>query len=116
MSTPTSNDLGKVITSAKARQAIYAGYVVGIFVLGAIQVGFAAANMGTPTALAVALAVAAYAGAPVAGLAAVNSGAPQTRVELVPGPSRDQILADLSYLDPDEQNTELQAARARVEG
>lgn len=31
-------------------------------------------------------------------------------------PSRDQILADFAKLDPDEQNADLQAARARVEG
>ncbi|OJU39673.1 MAG: hypothetical protein BGN97_00185 [Microbacterium sp. 69-10] len=111
MSAPLPTDLGKVITSATVRKVIYTVYVVGIVFLGAIQVGFAATDAGTPAWLTVALAVAAYLGVPVAGLAAVNATAPA-----VSGPSRDQILSDLSYLDPDEQNTELQAARARVEG
>lgn len=108
MSTPLPTDLGKVITSAKARQAIYGVYVVGIVVLGGIQVGFAATDAGTPVWLSVALAVAAYLGIPVAGLAAVNSG--------TSAPSRDQILADFAKLDPDEQTADLQAARAHVEG
>lgn len=72
-SAPTPNDLGKVITSAKARKAVYSVYVVGIVVLGAIQVGTAAIEAGTPAWLTAALAVSAYLGIPVAGLAAVNT-------------------------------------------
>lgn len=73
MSTP-SPDLGKVINSAYARRLIYSVYVVAILVLGAFQVGFAASSAGVqPEWLTVALAVAAYLGVPIGGLAAVNT-------------------------------------------
>lgn len=73
MSTPTSNNLGNIVESARVRKAIYAVYVVAIIVIGAIQVGFAAISAGQPEWLTVSLAVAAYLGVPVGGLAAVNT-------------------------------------------
>ena len=73
MSTPTPNDLGSIIGSARARKAIYGAYVIGIVILGAIQVGFAAISAGQPDWLTVAIAVAAYLGIPVGGLAAANT-------------------------------------------
>lgn len=73
MSTPTPNDLGTVVSSAKARKAIYGIYVIGILVIGAIQVGFAAISAGQPDWLTVALAVGAYLGVPVGALAAANT-------------------------------------------
>lgn len=74
MSTPTANDLSKVISNAKARRAIYAVYVIGIVILGGIQVGFAAVDgLATPVWLTVALQVAAYLGIPVGALAAANT-------------------------------------------
>lgn len=80
MTTPTSNDLGTIVGSARARKAIYGAYVIGIVVLGAVQVGFAAISAGQPEWLTVALAVAAYLGIPVGGLAAVNTSASRTEV------------------------------------
>lgn len=73
MSTPTPNDLGTVVKSSKARQAIYAAYVFAIVVIGGIQVGFASLQAGQPEWLTVALAVAAYLGVPVGALAAANT-------------------------------------------
>ncbi len=73
MSTPTPDHLGTIITSAKARKAIYAAYVFAIIIIGAIQVGFAAISAGQPEWLTVAIAVAAYLGVPVGGLAAANT-------------------------------------------
>lgn len=73
MTTPTPNDLGTIVGSARARKAIYGTYVIGIVILGATQVGFAAISAGQPDWLTVALAVAAYLGIPVGGLAAANT-------------------------------------------
>lgn len=73
MTTPTPNDLGAIVGSAQARKAIYGTYVIGIVILGATQVGFAAISAGQPDWLTVALAVAAYLGIPVGGLAAANT-------------------------------------------
>lgn len=73
MSNPTPDHLGTIVTSAKARKAIYGAYVLAIIIIGAIQVGFAAISAGQPEWLTVALAVTAYLGIPVGGLAAVNT-------------------------------------------
>lgn len=73
MTTPNQNNLGTVIESARVRKAIYGAYVLAIIVIGAIQVGFAAISAGQPEWLTVALAVTAYLGVPVGGLAVVNT-------------------------------------------
>lgn len=73
MSTPTPNDIGTIISSGRARKIIYGVYVVGIVIIGAIQVGHAAISVEQPDWLTVALAVAAYLGVPVGGLAAANT-------------------------------------------
>lgn len=73
MSTPTPNDLGKVITSDLLRQVIYTVYVIGVLLLGAVQVAYAGAEAGAPVWLSIAQQVALYLGAPVAGLAVVNT-------------------------------------------
>mgnify|MGYP003582486309 CR=1 FL=1 len=69
----TSPDLASVITSASARKVIYGVYVVGVVILGAVQVGFAASSAGQPEWVSIALAVAAFAGVPVSGLAYANT-------------------------------------------
>jgi hypothetical protein len=66
-------NLDHVITSRLARRIIYTVYVLAVFVIGALQVAFAALDAGTPEWLTVAIAVAAYAGVPVGALAAVNT-------------------------------------------
>lgn len=73
MSTPTPNDLGKVVTSERARRVIYSAYVIAVILLGAMQVAYAGAEAGTPVWLNIAQQVALYLGVPVGGLAAVNT-------------------------------------------
>lgn len=73
MSTPTPNDLGTVVTSDKARRIIYSVYVIGILLLGAVQVAYAGSTAGVPEWVTIAQAVALYLGVPVGGLAAVNT-------------------------------------------
>lgn len=73
MSTPNQNNLGTIVESARVRKIIYSAYVVAIVIIGAIQVGFAAISAGQPEWLTVALAVAAYLGVPVGGLAVANT-------------------------------------------
>jgi hypothetical protein len=72
MSTP-STDLGKIITSATARKVIYSTYVILLVIVGAIQVAFAAVSSSQPAWLIGALAVMAYLGVPVGGLAIANT-------------------------------------------
>lgn len=75
------NNLGNVIKNAKARAAIYGAYVLIGLVIGALQVGFAAiAGVDQPDWLTISLAVYAYLGIPVGGLAAVNSSIVPTKV------------------------------------
>lgn len=69
---PTSRDLGRVITTPSIRQAIYGGYVVLLAVLGATSAGFAALKTGYPDWLTVANSAAGYLGIPIGGLAAAN--------------------------------------------
>lgn len=71
--THATPDLGSVITSNFARKIIYGVYVVGVVILGAVQVGFAASSAGQPEWVSIALAVAAYLGIPVGGLALANT-------------------------------------------
>lgn len=104
MSIPTSDTLGSIIGSARVRKAIYAAYVVAIVVIGAIQVGFAAVSAGQPEWLTVALAVTAYLGVPVGGLAVANAS---------PSVSRDDVLAPLVNLTPTEIEADIQAAASR---
>lgn len=74
MSTPNPGDLGKVFKSAYVRRLIYSVYIVGIVILGGFQVAFAASATGAqPEWLTIALAVAAYLGVPIGGLAAANT-------------------------------------------
>lgn len=73
MSTPTPNDLGTVVTSDKARRIIYSVYVIGILLLGAVQVAYAGSTAGVPEWVTIAQQVALFLGVPVGGLAAVNT-------------------------------------------
>lgn len=73
--TPTPNDLGVIITSPRARRLIYALYVLLLVAAGAMQVAFAALEAGQPDWLVATLAVLAYLGIPVGGLAAANTRA-----------------------------------------
>ena len=79
MSTTPAPNLGSVITNARARKIIYALYLVGLVLAGAAQVGFAAAQLGQPVWLVVTLAVLAYLGIPIGGLALVNTPASEGR-------------------------------------
>ena len=72
MSNLTPN-LGSVVTSATARRIIYSLYVIALVIVGALQVAFAATAGPTPEWLTVALAVLAYLGVPVGGLALANT-------------------------------------------
>lgn len=73
MSAPTPNDLGRVITSDRVRQIIYTAYVIAVVLLGAVQAAYAGSEAGAPVWLTIAQQVALYLGAPVAGLAVVNT-------------------------------------------
>ena len=73
MSAPTPNDLGRVITSDRVRQIIYTAYVISVVLLGAVQAAYAGSEAGAPVWLTIAQQVALYLGAPVAGLAVVNT-------------------------------------------
>lgn len=73
MNTPAPADLGVIVTSPRARKTIYGAYVLLLLAAGAAQVGFAAASAGQPVWLTAALAVLAYLGIPVGGLAAANT-------------------------------------------
>lgn len=59
---------------AKARAVIYGTYTVAVFVVGAIQVGYAQSDSGTPDWVGTALAVAAYVGVAIGVTAAANTG------------------------------------------
>lgn len=90
------NNLGNIIKNAKARAAIYGAYVIAGLLIGGIQVAFAAvAGVEQPTWLTVALAVYAYLGIPVGGLAAANSAIVPAKVietssvEAVVAPDKD---------------------------
>lgn len=73
MSNITPN-LGSVIPSATVRKIIYSAYVILLVVAGALQVAFAAPELGgQPTWLSIALNVLAYLGVPIGGLAIANA-------------------------------------------
>lgn len=118
MSTPNPNNLGTIIESARVRKIIYSAYVIAIVVIGAIQVGFAAISVGQPEWLTVALAVAAYLGVPVAGLAVANTS---TDVgSAAPDRSNAQAWLDrtnarISGLTATEREADEQAAAARMQ-
>jgi hypothetical protein len=89
MSTPSAPDLGKIVTDPTIRKVIYSIYTVAVLVVGAIQIAFAATGAGQPTWLIGVLAVIGYLGAPVGGLALVN-----TNSKTVEDPSGDdQVTA-----------------------
>jgi hypothetical protein len=73
--TPTPNDLGNIIGSATVRKVIYAVYVVALLITGACQVAYAAGDLGQPQWLTITLAVLAYLGVPIGGIAAANTTA-----------------------------------------
>lgn len=70
METP---NLGRVIKSQQARTIIYTTYVVAVFAIGIATAGFNAVDGELPSWLLVATSMAAYAGAPVGALAAINT-------------------------------------------
>jgi hypothetical protein len=75
-STPPT--LGVVIKNPTMRKSIYGGYAIAMTVFGATQVGFASVSAAQPGWLTVALAILAYLGIPVGGLALANtSSAPR---------------------------------------
>lgn len=73
MSMAGTENLGSIITSALARKVIYGTYVIVAFVVAGIQVGFSAATLGQPVWLTVTVAVTAFVGAGVSGLAIANA-------------------------------------------
>ena len=70
---PTANDLGVIVTAAKARKAIYGSYVLALVGAGAAQVAYASLELSSPSWLVASIAVLAYLGIPVGGLAAANT-------------------------------------------
>ncbi len=70
---PTANDLGVIITSARARKAIYGSYVLALVGAGATQVAYASLELSAPSWLVASVAVLAYLGIPVGGIAAANT-------------------------------------------
>ncbi|MDR6907455.1 hypothetical protein J2X63_003163 [Agromyces sp. 3263] len=70
---PTPNDLGVIISSAKARKWIYGLYVLALVGAGATQVAYASLELSAPPWLVASVAVLAYLGIPVGGLAAANT-------------------------------------------
>lgn len=70
---PTPNDLGVIITSARVRKAIYGSYVLALVGAGATQVAYASLELSAPTWLVASVAVLAYLGIPVGGIAAANT-------------------------------------------
>lgn len=73
MSTTTPPNLGIVITNPTVRKRIYGSYIVLLVIAGAIQVAYAAIQLGQPVWLVAVVAVLGYLGIPVGGLALVNS-------------------------------------------
>lgn len=73
MSNTTAPNLGVIITNPFVRRLIYGAYIIALVVVGAIQVGYAAVTAANPDWLIVSVAVLAYLGIPVAGLAAANT-------------------------------------------
>ena len=71
MSNTTPPNLGNVITNGTTRKAIYAGYVIALVVVGAVQVGFGIGN--EPEWLSATLRVLTYLGIPIGGLALANA-------------------------------------------
>lgn len=72
MSTLPTENLGTIISSAKARQIVYAVFVLAIIIAGGVQVFFSAVGLSQPSWLTGAVAVLAYLGAPVGALALAN--------------------------------------------
>lgn len=74
------SSLGTVVTNPLVRKVIYGIYIVAGVLLGAIQVGFAAAEgAGQPDWLTITLAVYAFLSVPVGSLALVNTTAGETQ-------------------------------------
>lgn len=73
MSTTPVPNLGIVITSPNVRKVIYGTYIILLVIAGAAQVAYSAIQLGQPAWLVASLAVLAYLGIPVGGLALVNS-------------------------------------------
>ncbi|SFR76184.1 hypothetical protein SAMN05428970_2026 [Agromyces sp. CF514] len=70
---PTVNDLGVIVSSGRARKIIYGGYVLALVAAGGAQVAFADLGIAAPAWLSASVAVLAYLGIPVGGLAAANT-------------------------------------------
>lgn len=68
-----SQNLGNIITSPTARKSVYGTYAIACVAATATQVGYAAIQAPQPDWLSVALAVLAYLGIPLAGLALSNT-------------------------------------------
>ena len=70
---PTPNDLGVIVSSTGARKGIYGTYVLALVAAGATQVAYASLELSAPSWLVASVAVLAYLGIPVGGLAAANT-------------------------------------------
>lgn len=108
----TTTNLGSIITNAIVRKSIYAVYAVGIVVLGAIQVGFASVPDwgGQPAWLTAALAVAAYLGVPIGGLALANTST--TTATVIPVDAAPTVLTPSLNLQPGGSPEDAAAAAA----
>ena len=68
-----NENLGVVVTNATARKIIYGVYVVAVLIAASVQVYVSATQGLQPEWLTGALAVLAFLGAPIGGLAAANA-------------------------------------------
>lgn len=73
MSTPNVPNLGSIITDPSTRKRIYGTYGVFAFIVACVQVGWSASGAGPVVWLTVTLAVTAFVGTAVAGLAVTNT-------------------------------------------
>lgn len=101
MSHVSPPNLGSIITASGIRKAIYGIYGILIIVIGAVQVAFAAVPAwgGQPDWLTAALAVGAYLGVPIAGLALANTPPAGTPESGTPPPFPANLASD-SHAQP----------------
>ena len=81
------------------RKQVYVYYALTGIVLGAVQVGFGAAQVGQPLALTVALAVYAFLGGAFGFVARVNVNQPDAGAGLVLTPDEQLLIRDARALE-----------------
>ena len=94
-----NENLGVVVTNATARKIIYGVYVVAVLIAASVQVYVSATQVVQPEWLTGALAVLAFLGAPIGGLAAANASNGAV------APSTPQLPAPVPYVVPTPTQT-----------